>query len=61
MLNLSTKYNEKFHKKGTDGFPTLGEYENLCKNYQRINHTMLRALGMRESGIHVKSNGKLSG
>ena len=53
------------YKKGTDGFPTsFGEYENLMQELSKesgVPIQMLRALGMRESGIHVKSNGKLSG
>ena len=53
------------YKKGTEGFPTsFGEYENLMQELSKesgVPIQMLRALGLRESGIHVKSNGKLSG
>ena len=53
------------YKQGTEGFPTsFGEYENLMQelsNKSGVPIQMLRALGKRESGIHVKSNGKLSG
>ena len=53
------------YKKGTEGYPTsFGEYETLMQKLSKesgVPIQMLRALGKRESGIHAKSNGKLSG
>ena len=53
------------YKQGTEGFPTsFGEYETLMQELSKesgVPIQMLRALGKRESGIHAKSNGKLSG